>query len=179
VPTSVIGAWLIWHTGLAMAGKDGDALAAAERIGAVEVRVAALLDLRLNLDGLVAMLAVERATSDIDHLTGDERGPLLASLAAAQAAIGHRARALSIVERFCRPARSVSAGWQRLRWHWLTAEMSTVHCSILAGIVDPDERDWGLDEVARWLAGCGSLGRGARLCLRRLVRCGAAGADTL
>jgi tetratricopeptide (TPR) repeat protein len=139
---------------LALAEKDGDALAAAEQIGAVETRVAALLDLRLTLDGLVAMLALERATNDIGGITGDDRAPLLASLAAAHAAIGRREDALRITEQ-------LPEGEERDRalakvavaiaqsGDYLAAQ------AILVGLDDDDERDWAKDEIARILAAGG------------------------
>ncbi|NTV62594.1 MAG: hypothetical protein HGA65_03525, partial [Oscillochloris sp.] len=136
---------------LALAAKDGDALAAAEQISAVEVRVAALLDLRLTLEGLVAMLALERATSDIGGLTGDDRAPLLAALAAAHAAIGRHNAALQITSQ-------LPEGEERNRalakvavaiaqsGDYPTAEQ------ILTRLTDDDERDWARDEIARILA---------------------------
>ena len=139
---------------LALAEKDGDALAAAEQIRAVEVRVAALLDLRLTLDGLVAMLALERATSDIDALTGDDRAPLLASLAAAHAAIGRREDALQITEQ-------LPEGEERDR---ALAKVAVAIAQsgdypaaqvILVRLDDDDERDWAKDEIARILANSG------------------------
>ncbi|MBX0329820.1 hypothetical protein K2Z83_19310, partial [Oscillochloris sp. ZM17-4] len=139
---------------LALAEKDGDALAAAERIGAVEVRVAALLDLRLTLDGLVAMLAIERATSDIDSLTGDDRAPLLAALAAAHAALGRREGALRITaqlpegEERDRALAKVSVAIAQSGDY---AEAQTT----LGQLHDDDERDWARDEIARLLASSG------------------------
>jgi hypothetical protein len=139
---------------LAIAEKDGDALAAAEQIGAVETRVAALLDLRLTLDGLVAMLALERATSDIDAITGDDRAPLLASLAAAHAAIGRREDALRITaqlpegEERDRALAKVAVAIAQ------SGDYATSQ-DILAGLDDDDERDWAKDEIARILAGVG------------------------
>jgi hypothetical protein len=136
---------------LALAEKDGDALAAAEQISAVETRVAALLDLRLTLDGLVAMLALERATSDIDAITGDDRAPLLASLAAAHAAIGRREDALRITTQ-------LPEGEERDR---ALAKVAVAIAQsgdypaaqvILVGLDDDDERDWAKDEIARILA---------------------------
>jgi hypothetical protein len=140
---------------LAAAQQDGDALAAAEQIVAVETRVAALLDLRRSLEGLVAMLALERATSDIGALTGDDRAPLLAALAAAHAAIGRKAAALAITAQ-------LPAGEERDR---ALAKVAVAlaqggdHASaqaILAGLEDDDERDWAYDEIARMFARAGS-----------------------
>lgn len=139
---------------LALAEKDGDALSAAEQIGTVEVRVAALLDLRLNLDGLVAMLAIERATSDIGALTGDDRAPLLAALAAAHAAIGRREGALQITAQ-------LPEGEERDRALTKVAVAIAqsgdypAALSTLEQIDDDDERDWAKDEIARLLAADG------------------------
>ena len=139
---------------LALAEKDGDALAAAEQIGAVELRVSALLDLRLTLDGLVAMLALERATSDIGALTGDDRAPLLASLAAAHAAIGRREDALRIIGQ-------LPEGEERDRALAKVAVAITQSGDypaaqiILVQLDDDDERDWAKDEIARILANSG------------------------
>jgi tetratricopeptide (TPR) repeat protein len=139
---------------LALAEKDGDALAAAEQISAVEARVAALLDLRLTLDGLVAMLALERATSDIGSLIGDDRAPLLAALAAAHAAIGRRDDALRITEQ-------LPEGEERDR---ALAKVAVAIAqsgdypasqAILVRLDDDDERDWAKDEIARILAASG------------------------
>jgi tetratricopeptide (TPR) repeat protein len=139
---------------LALAEKDGDALHAAEQIGAVDVRVAALLDLRLTLEGLVAMLALERATSDIDSLTGDDRAPLLAALAAAHAAIGRRTAALQITAQ-------LPVGEERDRALAKVA-VAIAHSGdysaaqlILAQLEDDDERDWAKDEISRILAAAG------------------------
>ncbi|EFO78992.1 hypothetical protein OSCT_3153 [Oscillochloris trichoides DG-6] len=139
---------------LAMAQKDGDALAAAEQISTVESRVAALLDLRVTLDGLVAMLALERATNDIHRLTGDDRAPLLAALAAAHALIGRREAALKITTQ-------LPEGEERDRALAKVAVAITqggdypAAQQILAQLDDDDERDWAKDEIARILAATG------------------------
>ncbi|NJN15817.1 MAG: hypothetical protein HC822_05780 [Oscillochloris sp.] len=141
------------HT-LAYLQKDGDALSAAEAIQAVEVRVAALIDLRLNLDGLVAMLALERATSDIAAVMGDNRTPLLAALAAALAALGRADRALGLLE-------GLEAGEERNRGLARVAvslayggERDEAY-RVLALIDDDDELDWARDEIARQFGSAG------------------------
>ncbi len=139
---------------LALADKDGDALAAAEQIGDVEVRVAALLDLRLTLEGLVAMLALERATAEIDVLTGDARVPLLAALAAAHAALGRRERALGIAEQLAegeerdRALSRVAVAFAQ-QGDYVQAQATA------RALEDDDERDWAFDELTRLLAAAG------------------------
>ncbi len=141
------------HT-LALANKDGDALTAAEQISDVETRVSALLNLRLTLEGLVAMLALERATAEIDALTGDARAPLLAALAAAHASLGRRQRALSIVEQLAegeerdRALSRVAVAFARYGDYEQARELAS-------SIADNDERDWALDEMARCLETAG------------------------
>jgi hypothetical protein len=132
----------------ALADKDGDALAAAEQIVDVEVRVAALLDLRLTLEGLVAMLALERATSDISGLTGDARTPLLSSLAAAHAALGRRRRALSIVEQLAE-GEERDRGLSKVAMAFARQGDFEQARKIVQSLQDDDERDWTLDELAR------------------------------
>ncbi len=136
---------------LASVGDDGGALAAAEAISAVDVRVAALIDLRLGLEGLVAMLALERATRDIGAVTGDDRVPLVVALAAALAALGRRERALALAD-------ELPAGEERDR---ALARVAVAlaqrgdHAEareLLAVINDDDERAWAYEEFARLLA---------------------------
>lgn len=139
---------------LAAAGDEGAALAAAEAIVGVDSRVAALIDLRLNLEGLVAMLALERATRDIGAVTNDERAPLVAALAAALAALGRHDRALAV-------ASSLSAGEERDR---ALARVAVALAqrgehqaagALLQSIDDEDERAWAYEEFARLLAAAG------------------------
>lgn len=139
---------------LALANKDGDALAAAEQISDVEVRITALLDLRLHLDGLVAMLALEQATTAIDNLEGEARVPLLADLAAAHAALGRRERAMQI-------AGQLHEGEERDRAYARVAvafarqgDFSQAR-EITDALADDDERDWALDELCRLLEHAG------------------------
>ncbi len=139
---------------LALADKDGDALEVAGQISDVAVRVAALLDLRLTLEGLVAMLALEQATSAIDGLTGDARIPLMASLSAAHAALGRRERAVNI-------ACQLADGEERDRALSRVAVALAGYGDIEQGqtiafdIADDDERDWTLGELAQTLARSG------------------------
>ncbi|NJM06366.1 hypothetical protein HC891_09480 [Candidatus Gracilibacteria bacterium] len=147
---------------LATAELDGDALAAAEEIDDVEVRVDALLDLRLRLEGLVAMLALERATSDIDALTGDARVPLLSALAAAHAALGRGEHAIAIVMQ-------LGEGEERDRALARVAVGLARHGDIAAAqavverVTDDDERDWALDEIGHLFADGGRWQEAQRL----------------
>ena len=147
---------------LAAAGNDGAALAAAEQIAGVEVRVAALIDLRLSLEGLVATLALERATGDIAKVTGDDRAPLVADLAAALAAIGRADRGLELVA-------TLPAGEERDRALARTAvalAQSGDHeggRDLLAQVADEDERAWAYDQFARLLAAAGRWDEAAAL----------------
>lgn len=133
---------------LAAAGDEGAALAAAEAIVGVHTRVAALIELRLSLEGLVAMLALERATRDIGALSAEDRAPLVADLAAALAALGRLDRALEV-------ARSLPEGEEReraLARVAVTLAQIGEHESateILAMVSDEDERAWAYEELAR------------------------------
>ena len=139
---------------LAEADKDGDALAMAEQIRDVAIRVTALLDLRLTLDGLVAMLALEMATSAINALEGDDRVPLITALAAAHAALGRRERAVGIAiqleleeERnraLVRVAIALAGAEEFIQAHEVVALLS-----------DDDDRDWTLAELTGLLARAG------------------------
>ncbi|MFV9503633.1 MAG: hypothetical protein AB4911_03620 [Oscillochloridaceae bacterium umkhey_bin13] len=150
---------------LAAAGDDGGALAAAEQIAAVEVRVAALIELRLSLEGLVAMLALERATRDIGAVTGDDRAPLVGALAAALAALGRGDRALDLAE-------SLPVGEERdralARVAIALAQRGEHEAAItlMAQIDDEDEQAWAYDEFARLLAAAGRWDEAQTLCER-------------
>ncbi|NJN67288.1 MAG: hypothetical protein HC884_11535 [Chloroflexaceae bacterium] len=136
---------------LARAGKDGDALGMAEQIGDVALRVSALLNLRLLLEGLVAMLALEQASAAIEKLTNDEQIPLVTLLAAAYAALGHRDRALAAAHR-------LAEGEERDRALSRVAVALAQYgnhregLAIARSLSDGDERDWTLDELARVLS---------------------------
>lgn len=147
---------------LAAIGDDGDALAAAEAISAVETRVAALIDLRLSLEGLVAMLALERATKDIGGVSDDDRAPLVSALAAALAALGRREQALDL-------ARGLPEGEERDR---ALARVAVALAQrgehgeareLLATLDDEDERAWASEEFARLLAAEGRWGEAAAI----------------
>lgn len=139
---------------LATLDKDGDALSMAEHIDAVAVRVTALLDLRLTLEGLVAMLALEQATAVISALDGDDRVPLIAALAAAHAALGRRERALSIADQLD-PHEERDRALARIAVA-LGSSGDYVQAQAVINLVnDQDERDWAFDELTRILASAG------------------------
>jgi tetratricopeptide (TPR) repeat protein len=139
---------------LALADKDGDALDAAAQIGDTAVRVSALLDLRLTLEGLVAMLALDQATSIIGKLPNEVRVPLVSMLAASYASLGHPDEALKV-------AGQLASGEEHDRALSRVAVALAQHgsyeqaLSIVRGLADDDERDWALDELARVLADAG------------------------
>lgn len=155
--------WTRLAHALAVADKDGDALEAAGQISDVAVRVAALLDLRLTLEGLVAMLALEQATAEIDKLTGDARVPLLATLAAAHAAIGRRDLAITIANQLAegeeqdralsRVAVALAGRGQHAEGQKLAYELT-----------DDDERDWTIEELTRILTQAGRWQEAHDLC---------------
>lgn len=142
---------------LAAADNDAAALAAAEAIVEVDVRVAALIELRLSLEGLVAMLALERATSDIGGVSGDDRAPLVAALAAALAAIGRRDKALDLAQSLPagegrdRALSRVAVGLGQRGEHEAARELLTT-------VDDEDERGWAYEELAKLLAAGGRWG---------------------
>lgn len=139
---------------LALAAKDGDALDAAVQISDVAVRVSALLDLRLTLEGLVAMLALEEATAVIDKLPRDMRVPLISLLAAAYAALGRRDAAFGVAQQLAageEQERALSRVAVAFGQQGDTAEA----LAIARALQDDDERDWTFDELAHMLAEAG------------------------
>jgi tetratricopeptide (TPR) repeat protein len=148
---------------LAEADKDGDALDAAGSIQDVAVRVAALLDLRLMLEGLVAMLALEQATAVIGKLPRDVRVPLVSMLAASYAALGRSDEALAVAERG-------AEGEERDRALSRVAVALAAHgehghgLSIARALDDEDERDWTLAELTHVLAEAGRWDAAQQLC---------------
>jgi hypothetical protein len=136
---------------LALADKDGDALDAAEQIGDIEVRVSALLDLRLQLDGLVAMLALEAAARVIGAITGDARVPLMAALAAAHAALGKHDRAMQIAEQL-HEGEERDRALSRMALACARQGDDAQSRALVQLLTDDDERDWALDELVRLLA---------------------------
>jgi len=155
--------WTRLAHALAVADKDGDALEVAGQISDIAVRVAALLDLRLTLEGLVAMLALEQATAEIDKLTGDARVPLLATLAAAHASMGRRDWAITIAHQLAegeeqdralsRVAVALAGQGQHAEGQKLARELT-----------DDDERDWTIEELTRILTQAGRWQEAHALC---------------
>jgi tetratricopeptide (TPR) repeat protein len=148
---------------LAEADKDGDALDAAGSIQDVAVRVSALLDLRLMLEGLVAMLALEQATAVIGKLPRDVRVPLVSMLAASYAALGRSDEALAVAERG-------AEGEERDRALSRVAVALAAHgdhghgLAIARALDDEDERDWTLAELTSVLAEAGRWDAAQQLC---------------
>jgi tetratricopeptide (TPR) repeat protein len=148
---------------LAMADKDGDALDAAVQIRDVAVRVTALLDLRLMLEGLVAMLALEQATAVIDKLERDVRVPLASLLAASYAALGRHEQALHVAHQFEEDeeqSRALSRVAVAMAQHGNRSEA----LEIARALDDEDERDWTLDELAHEFARLGLWEEAQQLC---------------
>ncbi len=130
------------------AGQQFDlALATARMAGDREVRARSLIDLSiLHLPNSAAALAY--AAQDIAALAGDERAPLVAALAAAQAATGQ-------VEAGLQTAATLPEGEERDRAQSRIAVALARHGDtpaarqVALAIDDDDERDWALDEIAR------------------------------
>jgi tetratricopeptide (TPR) repeat protein len=136
---------------LAAADKDGDALDAAAQIGDVAVRVSALLELRLMLEGLVAMLALDKATSVIGKLPRDVRVPLVSMLAASYAAMGHIGEAMGVAGQLA-AGEEYDRALSRIAAALGQCGDFTHALEIARSLGDEDERDWTLDELARMLA---------------------------
>lgn len=139
---------------LAEADKDGDALAMAEQIRDVAIRVTALLDLRLTLEGLVGMLALEMATSAISALEGDDRVPLIVALAAAHAALGRRERAVGIATQL-ESEEERNRALARVAVALAGADEFDQAHEVVALLSDDDDRDWTLNELTGLLAHAG------------------------
>ncbi|NCC30693.1 MAG: hypothetical protein EOM24_01570, partial [Chloroflexia bacterium] len=150
---------------LAALGNDGAALSAAESIVGVETRIAALIELRLTLNGLVAMLALEQATRAIDTVNEAERAPLLVTLAAALVTLGQTERAIALAatlppgeERHRAIAKVVVALVQ-------TSAYEAAYC-LMKEVEDADEQAWVYTEWARHLGLAGHWDEATALCQR-------------
>jgi hypothetical protein len=135
---------------LAAAGESDLALRAARAAEDREVRARALIDLALP-QSPNAEAALALAAADIAVIAGDDRAPLVAALAAAQAANGQVADGLEI-------AASLPEGEERDRAQSRVAVAlarsgdEPAARRIALAIADDDERDWALDEIARIIA---------------------------
>ena len=135
---------------LAAAGASDQAMRAASAAEDREVRARALIDLALPRSPN-ARAALDLAAADIAALASDDRAPLVAALAAAQAANGERSAGLEI-------AASLPEGEERDRAQSRVAVAlarsgdEPAARQIALAIADDDERDWALDEIARIIA---------------------------
>ncbi len=150
---------------LAALGNDGAALSAAESIVGVETRIAALIELRLTLNGLVAMLALEQATRAIGAVNEAERAPLLVALAAALAILGRIERAITL-------ANTLPPGEER---HRAMAKVAVAMVQtgayeaayrLMEKVEDTDEQAWVYTEWARHLGLTGHWDEAMALCQR-------------
>ncbi len=148
---------------LALADKDGDALDAAGQIQDVAVRVSALLDLRLTLEGLVAMLALEQVNSVIGKLERDVRVPLVSLLAASYASLGRRDQAMQVAEQLDEGEERDRA-LSRVALALVQQGNRTEGLEIARALTDDDERNWTLDELVRELASVGLWSPARQLC---------------
>lgn len=138
----------------AAGGAPTAAITTARTIEDREVRVRALIDLTLrhpSEDGT----ALAYAAADIVALPNDDRAPLVAALAAAQAAIGRLDTALNTAallpegEEYDRAQSRIAVALAR-GGHYASAR------TIAVAITDDDERDWAFDELARLIAHAGN-----------------------
>lgn len=138
---------------LAAGGNPSSAVATARRAEDREVRIRALIELA-QLPGVDSRIALAYAAADIVAMTGEERVPLVAALAAAQAALGQ-------LETGKHTAALLPEGEERDRAHsrigLALARRGDEQAAraIVQSIADDDERDWALDELARLLAAKG------------------------
>jgi hypothetical protein len=140
------------------------ALATALQAGDREVRIRALID--LSLAGLPnAHEALTYAAQDAAQLPESERAPLVAALAAAQAAAGQMQLALET-------SNSLPEGEERDRAQSRVAVALARNnaiqqgCRVAQAIADDDERDWALDEIARIIAEHGDWERAFELAMQ-------------
>ncbi len=135
---------------LVAGGEPERALLAAREAADPEVRVRALIDLALQRTPNAAT-ALAAAADDIAAISGDERAPLIAALAAALAAFGRLDSGLQTAallpegEEHDRALSRVAVALVR------RGDESNAF-AIIDTIADDDERSWALDEVARIIA---------------------------
>ncbi len=147
---------------LAAADKDGDALAVSEEISDITLRVTTLLELRLQLDGLVAMLALEQATRIIGDLPRDERIPLTAQLAAAYATLGHPDKARAHAQQLAEGEERTRALSRVAVAQGRAGDMAAA-LTLIEELDDDDEYDWAVEELVQLLGEQGQWAEARRL----------------
>ena len=131
-------------------GLPAPALAVARTIEDREVRARTLIDLAMR-NPACAEPALPLAADDIGALAGEERAPLVAALAAAQAATGQLEAALQTAallpegEERDRAQSRIAVALARI------GDQAAAQ-TIAMAIPDEDERGWALDELARLVA---------------------------
>ncbi|PDV98056.1 ATP-binding protein [Candidatus Chloroploca asiatica] len=150
---------------LAALGNDGAALSAAESIVGVETRIAALIELRLTLNGLVAMLALEQATRAIDAVNEAERAPLLVALAAALATLGRTERALALADTLP-PGEERHRAMAKVAVALVQTGAYEAAYRLMEKVEDVDEQAWVYTEWARHLGLAGHWDEAMALCQR-------------
>jgi hypothetical protein len=135
---------------LVAGGQPEAALEAACMVEDRVVRAQALIDLA-QLQPPNASAALAEASAEIGQLTGDERAPLVASLAAAQATVDRLETALQTAALLAEDEERDRA--QSRVAVALARRGAEADARIVADAIDDDdERDWALDELARLTA---------------------------
>lgn len=135
---------------LALGGHPEAALDAARDIGDRAIRTRALIDLAgAHLPNATAALA--QAAAALAELTGDERAPLVAELAAAHATFGRLEVALRTAELLDEDEERDRAQ-SRVAVALARAGAAGDARIVAEAIGDDDERDWAFDELARLAA---------------------------
>jgi len=137
-----------------VAGERPDvALEAANSIEDRAIRARALIQLALE-HAPNAAAALQAAAADLAELTGDERAPLVAELAAAQATVGRLETALQTAALL--PEEEERDRAQSRVAVALARRGNEADARIVAdAISDDDERDWAFDELAHMAAARG------------------------
>jgi len=131
-------------------GRPDAALEAANAIEDRAIRARALIHLALE-HAPNATVALQAAAGDLADLAGDERAPLVAELAAAQATIGRLETALQTAAQLPEEEERDRA---QSRVDLALARRGNAHvvASMADAIGDDDERDWAYDELAHMAA---------------------------